>query len=75
MDSEIILLEQLLNDEIDTCCLSPFLSILVYLFIICVIFPMNVDNSITNIFIVVIVLFTFNSYKRDYDLLMKYLCY
>ncbi len=75
MDSENILLEQMNNDDIDTSFVSPILSLMIYIVIIYYVFSMYVDDNITNLFIVIIVWFTFNSYKRDFEDVMKILCY
>jgi hypothetical protein len=75
MDSEIILVELMTNDDIETCCLSPSFSMIIYISIIYSVFSNYTDDNITNLFILVIMWFTFNCYKRDFDILMKNLCY
>jgi hypothetical protein len=75
MDTELILLELLTKDDIETTVMSPVLSIMIYICIIYSLFRLYEDDSVTNAFILAIGWFTFQSYKKEFNLIMKDLCY
>jgi hypothetical protein len=75
MDTELILLEQLTKDDIETSVMSAILPLMIYLCIVYSVFHHYVDDSVTNTFIGVIAWFTFQSYKQDFNLIIKNLCY
>jgi hypothetical protein len=75
MDTEIILLEQLSNNDLETSCISPSLSVLLYISIVYSVFDNYTDDCITRLFIIMLVFYTFQSYKNEFEKLIKILHY
>jgi hypothetical protein len=75
MDTELILLEQMTKDDIELSIFIPFLSVMIYLFIVYAVFPVYNDNYVTNTIIGVISIVVYQTYKCYFNKLVKEIYY
>jgi hypothetical protein len=75
MDTEIVLYEMLTTDEIEDSYLSPMISLVTYLFILYATVYKDIDDNITQFFSLLLVVYVFNSYRREFRDIIKCLHY